>query len=98
MTAVHSGSAGPTPAQPKEINPDELLRHCMQAVAMNNANLLAVTFLTLDKHLRQGGRLPKSWGNAVGPVQLVIEDGHDGNPTYTIGASHTEVVDKRGQR
>lgn len=42
-------------------DPDELLRHCRQAMALNNGGMLAVTFATLDQHLRTGGILPTEW-------------------------------------
>lgn len=58
-------------------DPNELLRHARQALALNNASLLGITFMTLDKHLRSGGALPDAWGGAAsaGLREFVTESG-----------------------
>lgn len=53
-------------------DPDGLLRACHQALAMNNAVLLAVSFSTLDKHLAEGGDLPSRWS-----VNAELTQAHD---------------------
>ena len=46
-----------------DIDPDQLLKHCHQGLAMNNPSLLAVSFATLDKYLSLGGELPSRWSS-----------------------------------
>lgn len=74
----------------KPPDPDELLRHCRQSLAMNNAALLAVTFATLDKSLRNGGTLPMSWSRAVSPQPTVVSESEENGPAT--------IIDKRGSR
>lgn len=84
---------------------DALLKHCHQALSMNNASLLAVSFATLDKYLTQGGTLPQRWSNAQPPdpgveiANVMVVSGHDAPETVVLDAENNiTVTDKRGRR
>lgn len=90
----------------KRPDPDELLKHCHQALAMNNAGMLAVCFMTLDKHLKGGGALPSRWspGNS-GPIELTTAGeqpiefkGREGDTIVLDAENNVTVTDKRGKR
>lgn len=59
-----------TDAVAGEVDPDQLLRHCHQALSLNNAALLAISFATLDKYLATGGDLPTRWQRSLPPTYV----------------------------
>jgi len=85
---------------------DALLKHCHQSLAMNNPQMLGVSFATLDKYLAEGGTLPRRWSNARMPEQEVVGTtaaaASKEVPAHDVVVLDSEnnvtVTDKRGRR
>lgn len=100
-----------TDAVAGEVDPDQLLRHCHQALSMNNAALLAISFATLDKYLATGGDLPTRWQRSLPQptyVTAVAQPGGAGaggaggsvagGVVVLNAAENITITDKRGRR